>query len=221
MPTHKRKRDTVVSSMYTTEQKPSVEEWLAGTTQKIGNPVIAQGLNVLEKRIANSERQPSMDKEPSERDHKRDDEIKDRIKYLKELVRRQNERLKRSELQGNTAQPWIQSLQEQLSMRDSMLYSLQQHTDLRKRLGMHERLLEISDQQINAQQELIKHLLEAQATTSRQLALVSQNLSQQPEKCVQQPQVEEPEEKQYRSVGVNTSTDASDYVLVSEDEATS
>ena len=86
---------------------------------------------------------------------------------------------------------------------------------------MHERLLKVADQQINTQQELIKHLLEAQVSASQQLALVTQKLSQQSERDVQQPQVKEPEGQHSNTDGVSKSTDASDYVLISEDETIS
>ncbi|KAJ5816065.1 hypothetical protein N7447_008298 [Penicillium robsamsonii] len=144
------------------------------------------------------------------------DGIQNKLRNLKETVHGQEERLRKSERQKDIVHEKITSLQEQLSMRDF----IQQHSGLKERLAMHERLLEIADQQINTQQELIKHLFDAQISTSRQLAHIKQKLPQQPEQCVQQPQVEELEGQQSNPGGVNKSTDASDYVLVSEDEVT-
>ncbi|CAI7599076.1 unnamed protein product [Penicillium glandicola] len=201
MPTYKRKCDTVASSIYTTEEKPSIEKWLEDTMEKIDKPVIELGLTMPEKRLDGLEQRPDMDKGLLDRAHK-PDKIEDRIKTLKDS--------------GDIFQERITSVQEQLSMRNSF----QQYSGLKDRLAMHERLLEIANQQINAQQELIKNLFAAQASTSRQLALVTYKLSQQPEQCVQRPQVEEPE-GQSNPGGATKSTDASDYVLISEDEATS
>ncbi|KAJ5365723.1 hypothetical protein N7517_008609 [Penicillium concentricum] len=163
-----------------------------------------------EKCLGSLEHRPDMDK-----GHVEKDEIQNRFRNLKETVHRQEERPKKSELQEDIVQEKITSLQEQLSIQGFF----QKYSGLKERLAMHERLLEIADQQINTQQELIKHLFEAQTSTSRQLALIKQKLSQQPE-CMQQPQVEEPEGQQSNpGGGVNKSTYASDYVLVSEDEA--
>ncbi|CAG8909776.1 unnamed protein product [Penicillium egyptiacum] len=212
MSTYQRNRDTFESNVYTTEQKLSIEQWLEDTTKRIDGPTIALGLNMPEERQGSLERRSLIDEGLPERVEK----AAKRMRDLRETVCRHEERLKISELQEKILEEKITGLQEQLSMRDSC-----QHSGLKDRLAMHERLLEVADQQINTQQELIKHLLEVQASTSGQLALVTQKLSQQPERCGRQPQVEEPEGQHSNPGEVNKGTDASDYVLVSEDEATS
>jgi chromosome segregation ATPase len=185
-----------------TEQKLSIEEWLENTyTAKTKGPTITPGLVMPEKSLPSLEPQPDMDKELWR------GEIEDSIRDLEE-------RVWKSGLQQDTVQEKITSLEERLSMRDF----IQQHTGLKERLAVHERLLENANQQINTQQELIKHLFEAQTMTSQQVALITQKLSQ-PKQFVQQPQKEEPEGQHSNLGGVNKSTDASDYVLVSEDEA--
>ncbi|KAJ5207743.1 hypothetical protein N7449_002122 [Penicillium cf. viridicatum] len=177
----------------------NIQQWLEDTVEKIEEPVTPLGPTWIRDYY-----------------HGREDKVVGKIRTLKETVRRQEERLRKSELQEDIVQEKITSLQEQLSMR----VSFQQHSGLKDRLGMHERLLEVADQQINTQQELIKHLLEAQASTARQLALITQKLSQQPEQSMEQPQMEEAEGVQSNPGGVGKFTDAFDYVLVSEDEAT-
>ncbi|KAJ5519783.1 hypothetical protein N7463_000236 [Penicillium fimorum] len=170
---------------------------------KIDEPVNTSGLTMPEKSL-DLQHLLDMDKGLVETD-----EIQNRLRKLKETVHGQEERPKKSEQQEDIFQKRITSLQKQLSIRNFV----QQHGGLKERLTMHGRLLEIADQQINTQQELIRHLFDAQTSTSRQLL-------QQFEQCVQQPQVEEPEGQQSNLGGVNKSTDTSDYVLISEDEAT-
>ncbi|KGO38712.1 hypothetical protein PEX1_095600 [Penicillium expansum] len=218
MPTYKRKCDTVANNVYTTEQRMSIEQWLEDTTKRIEGPAISLGFNISPKRLGGLEQRSDMNKELLERDYGQGDKIVDMIGALNETVHRQEEeRLEEeSELQENVLQENITRLQEQLSMQDSF----QQHSGLKSRLSMHEKLLEVTDQQIHTQQKLIKHLLEAHASTSRQLALISQKLSQQPEQSAQQPQVEEAEGQQSNPGGANTITDDSEYIFVSEDEAT-
>ncbi|KAJ5615052.1 hypothetical protein N7537_000166 [Penicillium hordei] len=194
----------------------NIEQWLEDITKRIEEPVTPLGLTMPEKCLGSLEQQSDMDKGLLERDNGREDKIVHKIRTLKETVRRQDERLRKSELQEDIVQGKITSLQEQLSVRDSF----QQHSDLNDRLNMHERLLEVADQQINTQQELIKHLLEVQASTSRQLAFITQKLSQQAEQSMEQPQMEEAEGVQSNPGRVSNFTDASDYVLVSEDKAT-
>lgn len=211
MSTYKRNRDTVASSIYTTEQKPSIEQWLEDTAKNIQEPVTALGLTMPEKCLGSLEQRPGMDKGLLERDLGTRYEIEDRIIAFKERARRQDESFKKSELQEDILQENINSVQQQLGMQDPFL---------KDRLTLHERRLELADQQINTQQELIKHLLEGQASISRQLGLITQQLSLLFGQYAQQPQVEEPEGQQSNPGGVNKGTDASDYVLVSEDEAT-
>ncbi|OQE38412.1 hypothetical protein PENCOP_c008G03914 [Penicillium coprophilum] len=177
----------------------------------IDKPEATKELTMPEKRPCSLEPWPGMDKGLADTD-----EVQNRISNLKEKVHGQEGRLKKIELQDDIVQQKITNLEGQLSTRDFF----QQHNRLKEKFTMHERLLEIADQQINTQQELIKHLLEAQASTARQLALITQKLSQQPEQWAQQPQGESPEGQQSNPGGVNKSTDASDYILVSEDEVT-
>ncbi|KAJ5488306.1 hypothetical protein N7453_011760 [Penicillium expansum] len=198
MSTYKRKCDTIANDVYNTEQRISIEQWLEDTTKRIEGPVISLGFTIPQKRLGGLEQRSDVNKGLLERDHG------------------QGDKLEKSESQEDVLQEKIISLQEQLSMQDSF----QQHSGLKTRLSMHERLLEVTDQQIHAQQKLIKNLFEAQASTSRQLALISQKLSQQPEQSAQQPQVEEAEGQQSNPGGANTITDDSEYVFVSEDEAT-
>ena len=54
-------------------------------------------------------------------------------------------------------------------------------------------------------------MLAARASITRQIALNTRKLSPQP-------QVQEPKAQRSNSDGINKDTDASDYVLVSEDE---
>lgn len=194
----------------------NIQQWLEDTMEKIEEPVTPLGLTMPEKRLGSLGQQSDMDKGLLEGDHGREDKVVGKIRTLKETVRRQEERLRKSEIQEDIVQEKSTSLQEQLSMR----VSFQQHSGLKDRLSMHERLLEVADQQINTQQELIKHLLETQASTARQLALITQKHSQQPEQSMEQPQMEEAEGVQSNPGGVGKFTDAFDYVLVSEDEAT-
>ncbi|KAK4863136.1 hypothetical protein LT330_010572 [Penicillium expansum] len=198
MSTYKRKCDTIANDVYNTEQRISIEQWLEDTTKRIEGSVISLGFTIPQKRLGGLEQRSDVNKGLLERDHG------------------QGDKLEKSESQEDVLQEKITSLQEQLSMQDSF----QQHSGLKTRLSMHERLLEVTDQQIHAQQKLIKNLFEAQASTSRQLALISQKLSQQPEQSAQQPQVEEAEGQQSNPGGANTITDDSEYVFVSEDEAT-
>ncbi|KAJ5245443.1 hypothetical protein N7489_005539 [Penicillium chrysogenum] len=198
MSTYQRNRDTFPSNVYTAEKKLSIEQWIEDTTKRIEGPTIALGLAMPEKHLGSSEEQPVL----------RD--------IFKEVVHRLGEKLEESKAQEKILEEKIASLQEQLSMRDSC-----QCNSFKDRLAIHERLLKVADQQINTQQELIKHLLEAQVSASQQLALVTQKLSQQSERDVQQPQVKEPEGQHSNTDGVSKSTDASDYVLVSEDETIS
>ncbi|KAJ5465716.1 hypothetical protein N7530_009503 [Penicillium desertorum] len=205
MSTFQRNRDTFASNVYITEKKLSIEQWIEDTTKRIEGPTIALGLAMPEKHLGGLEQQAGTELSG------RVDMLVKRITNLKEVVQRQEENLKKSELQEKILEEKIASLQEQLSMRDSC-----QHNGFKDRLAMHERLLKVADQQINTQQELIKHLLEAQVSTSQQLALVTRKLSQQAERCVKQPQVKGPEGPHSNTDGVSKGTDASDYVLISE-----
>lgn len=212
MSTYQRNRDTFPSNVYTAEKKLSIEQWIEDTTKRIEGPTIALGLAMPEKHLGSSEEQPGTDGLSG-----RVDKLVEIIAVLrdifKEVVHRLGEKLEESKAQEKILEEKIASLQEQLSMRDSC-----QCNSFKDRLAIHERLLKVADQQINTQQELIKHLLEAQVSASQQLALVTQKLSQQSERDVQQPQVKEPEGQHSNTDGVSKSTDASDYVLVSEDE---
>ncbi|KAJ6191359.1 hypothetical protein N7519_001380 [Penicillium mononematosum] len=211
MSTYQRNRDTFASNVCTTEKKISIEQWIEDTTKRIEGPTIALGLAMPEKHLGSLEQQPG-----TEGLSERVDMLVKRITNLKEVVHRQEEKLKKSEVQEKILEEKIASLQEQLSMQDSCQYN-----SFKDRLAMHERLLKVADQQISTQQELIKHLLEAQVSTSQQLALVTRKLSQQAERGAQQPQVREPKGQHSNTDGVNKSTDASDYVLVSEGETIS
>ncbi|KXG46380.1 uncharacterized protein PGRI_052360 [Penicillium griseofulvum] len=202
MSTYKTKRDAFASNMHT-EKKLSIEEWLENaSTANIKKPVSTPGLAMPEKCLFSLEPQSDMDKELWR------DEIEDSIRKLEERVRK-------SGLQQDIVQEKMTSLEERLSMRDF----IQQYTGLKERLAVYERLLANADEQINTQQELIEHLFEAQTMTSQQVAFITQKLSQ-PKQFVQQPQKEKPEGQHSNPGGVNKSTAAFDYVLVSEDEAT-
>ncbi|KAJ5154872.1 uncharacterized protein N7500_010311 [Penicillium coprophilum] len=208
MSTYKRKRDRFATGIYT-GQYPNIEQWLENTMANIDEPEATKELTMPEKRPCSLEPWPDMDKGLADRD-----EIQNRISNLKEKVHGQEGRLKKIELQEDIFHQKITNLEGQLSTQDFF----QQHSRLKEKFTMHERLLEIADQQINTQQELIKHLLEVQASAARQIALITQKLSQQPEQWAQQPQGESAEGQQSHPGGVNKSTDASDYILVSEDE---
>ncbi|KAJ5428659.1 hypothetical protein N7445_010113 [Penicillium cf. griseofulvum] len=190
-------RDTLARSVHT-EQKLSIEGLENTSMAKIKAPVITPELAMPEKCLASLEPRNDMDKGLWR------DGIENRIRNLEE-------RLWRSELQQqqDIVQERTTSLEEQVSMRDFV----QQHSRLKERLAMHEKLLEISNQLINKQQEHIQYMGEAQAITNRKLALTTQMLPQ-PKQFVQQPQVEEPEGRLSNSGGVNKSTDASGYVFV-------
>ncbi|CAG8200688.1 unnamed protein product [Penicillium nalgiovense] len=211
MSTYQRNRDTFASNVNTTEKKLCIEQWIEDTTKRIEGPAITLGLAMPEKHLGSLEQQPG-----AEGVLERMDMLVKRITNVKEIAHKQEEKLKRSEVQEKILEEKIASLQEQLRMQDSCQYN-----GFKDRLAMHERLLKVADQQISTQQELIKHLLEVQVSTSQQLALVTQKLSQQAERCAQQPQVKEPEGQHSNTDGVNKDTDASDYILVSEDETIS
>ncbi|OQE15409.1 hypothetical protein PENFLA_c032G02609 [Penicillium flavigenum] len=211
MSPYERNRGTFASNVYTTEKKLSIEQWIEDTTKRIEGPTIALGLAMPEKHLGSLEQQPG-----AEGLLEGVDMLLKRVTNMKEVADRQEKYLKKLELQEKILEEKIASLQEQLSMRDSCQYN-----SFKDRLAMHERLLKVADQQINTLQELIKHLLEAQVSTSQQLALVKQKLSQQAKRGAQQPQEKEPGGQHSNTDGVNKGTDASDYVLVSEDETIS